>query len=114
MREKEIETDNRDRQRERDELDELKKRLIEKGILDDVEVEAKRVSLRNVSFCFLKRFKRFKILSPISIKIQSDENVKLKTKYEKLDEEEGAGYEALYEERVNTIKKEKNEDISSE
>ena len=52
VREKEIETDNRDRQRERDELDELKKRLIEKGILDDVEVEAKRVSLRNVSFCF--------------------------------------------------------------
>jgi hypothetical protein len=31
-----------------------------------------------------------------------------------LDEEEGAGYEALYEERVNIIKKEENEDISSE
>jgi hypothetical protein len=28
--------------------------------------------------------------------------------------EEGAGYEAFYEERVNTIKKEENEDISSE
>jgi len=28
--------------------------------------------------------------------------------------EEGAGYEALYEERVNTIKKEENEVISSE
>ncbi len=50
VREKEIESDNRDRQRERDELDELKKRLIEKGILDDVEIEAKRVN-----FCFFKQ-----------------------------------------------------------
>ena len=62
-------------------------------------------------------------MSPISIKIQSDENVKLKTKYDKLDEtsssseeeseeeeEEEAEEEALDEERANTIKKEENDD----
>lgn len=59
FREKEIESDNRDRQREREELDELKKRLSEKGF-DDVEHEAKR--------------------------IQEDENVRMKIKFEKIDE----------------------------
>lgn len=59
FREKEIESDNRDRQREREELEELKKRLSEKGF-DDVEHEAKR--------------------------IQEDENVRMKIKFEKIDE----------------------------
>jgi RNA-binding protein 25 len=42
LREKEIEADFKDRQKEKEELEELKKKLIEKGHLD-AEIEAKRV-----------------------------------------------------------------------
>jgi RNA-binding protein 25 len=42
-REKEIELDNKDRQREREELDELKRKLAEKGV-QDLENEIRRVS----------------------------------------------------------------------
>jgi RNA-binding protein 25 len=41
-REKEIESDNKDRLKEKEELEELKKKLIDKG-LSDVEIEAQRV-----------------------------------------------------------------------
>lgn len=43
IREKEIEADTKDRAREREELEELKKRLAEKGLHEDVEAEARRV-----------------------------------------------------------------------
>lgn len=59
LREKEIEMDNKDRLREREELEELKKKLVEKGSVD-AELEAKR--------------------------LQNDENIKLKTKFEKLEQ----------------------------
>lgn len=59
FREKEIESDNRDRQREKEELEELKKRLVEKGFTD-VDHEAKR--------------------------IHEDENVRMKIKFEKIDQ----------------------------
>lgn len=59
LREKEIEMDNKYRQREREELEELKKKLVEKGSAD-AELEAKR--------------------------LQNDENIKLKTKFEKLEQ----------------------------
>lgn len=48
MREKEIEADNKDRVREREELEELKKRLAEKGLHDDIEAEARRVKLNYI------------------------------------------------------------------
>ncbi len=54
-REKEIEADNRDRQREKEELDELKKKLAEKGFAD-VESEAKKVIRIKIKF-FLFRNK---------------------------------------------------------
>lgn len=92
FREKEIESDNRDRQRERDELEELKKRLSEKGF-DDVEHEAKR--------------------------IQEDENVRMKIKFEKIDEsssssDEGSDGESEKQtvasaKEVNEVIKEDNE-----
>lgn len=47
FREKEIETDNRDRIREKEELEELKKKLLEKG-LSDAENEAKRVKNKKI------------------------------------------------------------------
>lgn len=59
FREKEIESDNRDRQREKDELEELKKRLSEKGF-SDVDIEAER--------------------------IQVDENLRMKIKFEKMEQ----------------------------
>jgi RNA-binding protein 25 len=53
LREKEIEGDNKDRVREREELEELKKRLAEKGLHEDVEAEAKRVcTLMTKKICF--------------------------------------------------------------
>jgi len=61
LREKEIEADNKDRVREREELEELKKRLAEKGLHEDVEAEAKR--------------------------IQNDENTRMKKKFEKFESE---------------------------
>jgi RNA-binding protein 25 len=42
LREKEIESDNKDRLKEKEELEELKKKLIDKG-LDNAETEAQRV-----------------------------------------------------------------------
>lgn len=59
FREKEIESDNRDRQREKEEIEELKKRLSEKGF-SDVDHEAKR--------------------------IQDDENLRMKIKFDKLEQ----------------------------
>jgi RNA-binding protein 25 len=59
QRERDLEMDQKDRQREKEELDELKRKLIEKGI-EDVENEIKR--------------------------IQSDENTKMKQRLEKLDQ----------------------------
>ena len=53
MREKEIDNDNKDRQREREELEELKKRLIEKGISDDVDIEAKKVYNKEELWLFI-------------------------------------------------------------
>lgn len=66
FREKEIESDNRDRQREKEELDELKKRLSEKGF-SDIEHEAKR--------------------------IQEDENLRMKIKFEKIEQSSSSSEE---------------------
>ncbi len=73
FREKEIESDNRDRQREKEELEELKKRLCEKGF-SDVEHEAKR--------------------------IQEDENLRMKHKFEKIEQSSSSSDDESAEEQM--------------